>query len=108
MRRPYYFREMLRLGAMTRAAKMNRITAPKLIPPFHRTAARGTFPTEQTKLSNEITGPISGPQISESTGWLVRKNPCQKLDGTQAASAPAISNPRPMSVQTDVTSIQKL
>src|SRR5256884_4791048 len=93
---------------MIKSAKMKAITPPKLMPPFHNTAARGTLPTEQTKLSKEITGPISGPQISERTGWLVRKNACQKEAGTQTASAPAISRPSPISVQTEVTSDQKL
>ena len=36
---------------MIRSAKMNAITPPKLMPPFHSTAASGTFPIEQTKLS---------------------------------------------------------
>ncbi len=44
---------------MIRSAKMNAITPPKLIPPFHNTAASGTLPIEQTKL---ITA-MSGPQI---------------------------------------------
>src|SRR5260370_42652579 len=89
---------------MIRSAKTNAMTPPKLIPPFHSTAANGTLPTEQTKLNNEITGPISGPQTCESTGWLVRKNARQKDDGTQAASAPSIRSPSPISVQTDVAS----
>src|ERR1700736_1856018 len=99
---------MLTMGLMIKSAKINARTPPKLMLPFHKTARRGTLPTEQTKLSKEITGPISGPQISERTGWLVRKNPCQKLDGTQTASAPAINRPRLISVHPEVTSIQKL
>src|SRR3989442_15289628 len=99
---------MFRIGMMIRSAKINAITPPKLMPPFHKTAASGTLPTDQTKLSREITGPISGPQISERTGWLVRKNPCQNDAGTQTASAPAMTSPSPLSVQADVTSIQKL
>src|ERR1700732_4057910 len=99
---------MLTMGMMIKSAKMKAITPPKLMPPFQSTAASGTLPTEQTKLSNEITGPISGPQISDSTGWFVRKKACQNDDGTQTASAPATSRPSPMSVQTEVTSIQKL
>ena len=46
---------------MIRSAKMNATTPPKLIPPFHSTAASGTLPIEQTKLSREMTGPMSGP-----------------------------------------------
>src|SRR5207248_9976288 len=93
---------------MIRSAKMKAITPPKLIPPFQSTAARGTFPTEQTKLSREITGPTRGPQTLDRNGWLVKKKPCQNEAGTQAASAPAINSPSPMSVHTEVTSIQKL
>ena len=82
---------------MIRSAKMKLITPPKLMPPFHSTTASGTFPTEQTKLSIEMTGPINGPQNSFRVGLLVRKNACHQLLGTQAASAPAIRNPTPMS-----------
>src|ERR1700686_169223 len=96
------------IGMMIRSAKTKAITPPKLIPPFQSTAASGTLPTEHTKAKEEITGPINGPQSCDSTGWLVRKKLCQNEFGTQAASAPAISSPTPMSVQTDVTSPQKL
>ena len=82
---------------MIRSAKMKLITPPKLMPPFQSTTARGTLPTEQTKLSIEMTGPISGPQNSFRVGWLVRKNACQTLFGTQAARAPAIRKPSPRS-----------
>src|ERR1700682_6755895 len=99
---------MSRMGMMSSSEKTNAITPPKLMPPFQSTAASGTFPTEQTKLSREITGPINGPQTCDSTGWLVRKKLCQNEVGTQAASAPAISSPMPISVQTEVTSPQKL
>ena len=92
---------------MIRSAKRNEITPPKLIPPFQRTAASGTFPTEQTKLSMEMMGPTSGPQNWATTGCWVKKNPCQKESGTQAARAPAMSRPSPMSVQTETMSIQK-
>src|SRR5438309_4428150 len=99
---------MFRIGRMMRSAKMKLITPPKLIPPFHSTTARGTFPTEQTKLSMEITGPISGLQNSFSAGWLVRKNACHQLFGTQAASAPAIRKPSPMSTYRAFRSIKKV
>ena len=46
---------------MIRSAKMNASTPPKLIPPFHSTAASGTFPIEQTKLSIATSGPIERP-----------------------------------------------
>src|SRR2546421_10463953 len=95
-------------GRMIGSEKMKLIPPPKLIPPFHSTAASGTLPTEQTKLSIEMTGPINGPQTCDRTGWLVRKKLCQNEVGTQAASAPAIRSPKPMSVQTDATSPHKL
>ena len=37
---------------MIRSAKMNASTPPKLMPPFHSTAASGTLPIEQTKLTH--------------------------------------------------------
>ena len=40
-----------------RSAKMNAITPPKLMPPFHSAAAIGTFPIEQTKLMIAMNGP---------------------------------------------------
>src|SRR6267378_3169562 len=39
---------MLRIGRTIRSAKMNEITPPKLMPPFHSTAASGTLPIEHT------------------------------------------------------------
>src|ERR1700712_5119086 len=54
---------MLRTGRMIRSAKMNATTPPKLIPPFHSTAASGTLPIEQTKLRMAMIGPTMGPQI---------------------------------------------
>src|SRR5665647_3237344 len=37
---------MLRIGRISRPAKMNEITPPKLMPPVHSTRARGTLPIE--------------------------------------------------------------
>jgi hypothetical protein len=45
---------------MIRSAKMNASTPPKLIPPFHRTAASGTLPIEQTNEMIATSGPIKG------------------------------------------------
>jgi len=36
---------------------MNEITPPKEMPPFHNAAARGTLPTEHTKLMMAMKGP---------------------------------------------------
>src|SRR6266496_2276724 len=54
---------MTRIGIMIKSAKMKLITPPKLMPPFHSTAASGTFPIEQTKLKTETSGPISGHPV---------------------------------------------
>ena len=40
-----------------RSAKMKLITPPKLIPPCHSAAARGTLPIEHTKLMMAMNGP---------------------------------------------------
>ena len=64
---------------MMRSAKMNDTTPPKLIPPFHSTAASGTLPIEHTKLSRLTTGPMSGPHTFDSTGWPTKKK-CRQND----------------------------
>ena len=93
---------------MIRSAKMNATTPPKLIPPFHSTAASGTLPMEQTKLSTEMTGPISGPHSLAASGWPVRNRCCQNESGTQAPTAPAISSPSTTSRRTAAHSITKM
>src|SRR2546428_6163451 len=77
------------------------------MPPFQSTAASGTLPMEHTNETTEITGPIKGPHNFASSGCEVRKNVCQKLSGTHAASAPANNSPMAMSFQMDTTSITK-
>src|SRR5436309_11618217 len=81
---------MSRIGRINRSAKTNEMTPPKLMPPFHNTAASGTLPMEQTKLITATSGPISGPQILASVGWSTKKKSCQNASGTHAAKAPAI------------------
>src|SRR5450759_1283012 len=85
---------------MMRSAKMKLITPPKLMPPVHKTAASGTLPMEQTKLTTDTNGPTSGPQTLLNSGFPVKKKCCQNDSGTQAAIAPAISNPPTMSRST--------
>ena len=58
---------------MIRSAKMNAITPPKLMPPFHSTAASGTLPIEQTKLTTATSGPTSGPQTWPAVGWSLEE-----------------------------------
>ena len=73
---------------MIRSAKMNAITPPKLIPPFHSTAASGTLPIEQTKLSTEMTGPISGPHSLAASGWPVEEQVLPERVGHPGADGP--------------------
>jgi hypothetical protein len=56
------------MGMISRSAKMNETTPPKLIPPFHYTPASGTLPIEHTKLRMLTTGPISGPHTLAHSG----------------------------------------
>ena len=86
---------------------MKAITPPKLMPPFQRTAARGTFPIEQTKEMTATSGPTSGPQNFANVSWSTKKNDSQKEFGTQAASAPAMSRPPKMSFQIAAQSMTK-
>ncbi len=58
---------------MIRSAKMKLMTPPKLMPAFQSTPARGTLPTEQTKLSMLTIGPMSGPHSFERSGWSTAK-----------------------------------
>src|SRR5580704_4501730 len=68
---------MFNIGRTIRSAKMNASTPPMLMPPFHSTAARGMFPTEQTKEMIATSGPTIGPamshcQIAHATNLLAR------------------------------------
>ena len=83
---------------MIRSAKMKEMTPPKLIPPFHSTAASGTLPIEQTKLTTATSGPTTGPQTFDSSGWPSKKKERRNDPGTQAANAPAMSRPPTMSL----------
>src|SRR5919197_2254577 len=98
---------MSRIGSTIGSARTNARTPPKLIPPFQRIAASGTFPIEQTKLRIATAGPTTGPQNLASVGWASRNRDCQKCSGTQAASAPAISRPPTMSIQIAAQSMTK-
>ncbi len=83
---------------MIRSAKMKAITPPKVMPPRHRTAARGTLPTEQTKLTTATSGPISAPHTSERKPWPWRNRLDHAELGTHDPSAPAMRNPRTRSI----------
>ena len=92
---------------MIRSARMKARTPPNEMPPFHSTAASGTLPIEHTNDSTATSGPISTPQIVESAPWCSRNSDCQKLSGTQAASAPAMRSPPKMSRATAAQSMTK-
>ena len=77
------------------------------MPPFQSTAASGTLPIEQTKLTIATAGPMIGPQNFATVLWCSKKKLCQNEFGTQAASAPAISRPPKMSFQIAAQSITK-
>src|SRR5215208_4312073 len=89
---------MFNTGKTIRSAKMKAITPPKLIPPFHRIAAKGTLPMEHTNESTATSGPTRGPQIAARVGLPSRKKACQKERGTKAPRAPAIRRPPTMSL----------
>src|SRR5438477_12639220 len=90
---------MFRIGSTIRSAKRKLTTPPKLMPPFQRTAASGTFPTEQTNDETATTGPISGPHSFASDGWVCRKRELQASVGTNAAITPASKRPCATPVQ---------
>src|SRR5260370_42349355 len=98
---------MSRIGSTIKSAYKNAITPPKLLPPFHRTVANGTLPTEHTNEMIATKGPTSGPQNFASKGWDVKKKALQKLLGTHAAIAPARSRPPAISFQTETQSMTK-
>src|ERR1700688_4282491 len=94
-------------GSTMRSAKMKLTTPPKLMPPRQSTAAKGTLPTEQTKLMMATSGPTSGPSILASVGLLVKKKVRQNESGTHTANAPAMSSPSAISTQTAAQSMTK-
>src|ERR1700686_2258800 len=98
---------MSRMGSIIRSAKIKLTTPPKLIPPLQRTAAKGTLPTEHTKLKIDTSGPTSGPSILATVGLLEKKNAFQNELGTHAANAPAMMSPSRISTHTEAQSITK-
>ena len=88
---------------MIRSAKMNAITPPKLMPPFHSTAASGTFPTEHTNDSTATSGPTSGPQNFASDRMPGQKESLPEVSRhpgrEHARRSPAASDVRPSEYQ---------
>src|SRR5258708_20215046 len=95
------------MGKIIKWAKIKLTTPPKLIPPLHKTAAKATLPTEQTKLKIATSGPTSGPSILASVGLLEKKNSFQNELGTHAPNAPSMSSPSTISTHTYAQSITK-
>jgi hypothetical protein len=62
--------------------KIKLTTPPRLIPPFHKTAASGTLPTEHTKLTTASKGPIIRPRMNGATGSRVKNTACNHWLGT--------------------------
>lgn len=58
---------------MVRSAKMKLATPPKLMPPFHNTAASGMLPIVQT---NAASGPISGQDRTSAAPARERRGTC--------------------------------
>ena len=87
---------------------MNAITPAKEMPPDHRTAARGTLPIEQTKLSTAITGPaITFSIVRTSGGASVTKSALKKSSPSRAMN-PARKKPIVISFQSICQSPRKL
>ena len=72
---------------------MNATTPPKLMPPFHSAAARGTLPIEQTKLRMAMSGPTTAFSTEDARPWPLTKMCPHRASGTTAASRPATVNP---------------
>ena len=72
-----------------RSAKMNEITPPKEMPPFHRAAASGTLPMEHTKLMMAMNGPTRTFSRLVQKPWPLTNTVCQTDVGTRTARNPA-------------------
>jgi hypothetical protein len=80
---------MARIGRTIRSAKRKASTPENPIPPDHSTAARGTLPTEQTKLSTAMIGPMIAFSIVGSGAGAWRMNRCSKNPLPNCAMNPA-------------------
>ena len=87
---------------------MNAITPAKLIPPDHSTAARGTLPTEQTKLSTAISGPTITFSIAVTSGGASLTNRPLKKSSPSRPMKPASRKPIVISFQSICQSPRKL
>src|SRR5215211_2366772 len=87
---------------------MNAITPANEIPPAQRIAASGMLPTEQTKLSTAISGPMSAFSGTRSTSGASVRNAALKTSLGRTATKPAITKPAVISFQSICQSPRKL
>ena len=87
------------IGKIIRSPKINAMTPPKLMPPFHKTAASGALPIEQVNDATAISGPIMGPRNFATVGSVLKNSVCHNSVGTSAPSVPEISRPTMISFQ---------
>src|SRR5919197_1869925 len=87
---------------------MKAITPENEMPPAQRTAASGTFPTEQTNASAATNGPTTTFSSSRgASGESVRKRPLKDESG-KSAMKPAMRKPEPISFHNISQSPRKL
>jgi len=97
---------MFRIGSTIRSANRNASTPANEIPPDHNTAAKGTLPTEHTKLSTAMT-----PEIrSRSSAAAPARGDEQVLEDPVAElrDEPASRNPIVISFHSICQSPRKL
>src|SRR5712691_11448568 len=100
---------MTRIGMMIRSAKMNEITPPKLIPPFHKTAARArAWPSaSRTRIDGSRIGGRAagagrgdGQQLPQAVlEQLVREAVAQPVEDHPAVLAEADQPGKPQHLQ---------
>src|SRR3954447_26618888 len=84
---------MMSNGRVIRSAKTNEMTSPNDEPPCHRAAAKGTLPTEQTKLMTAMNGPTTAFSSDDQKPCPVMKTARHHDVGTSTAAKPATTNP---------------
>ena len=81
------------IGSTIRSANRNASTPAKEIPPDHKTAASGTLPIEQTKLSTAMIGPTITFSIVVTAELECLRNRLLKNPLPSWAMNPARKNP---------------
>src|SRR6266511_1729458 len=87
---------------------MKAITPENEMPPAQSTAARGTFPTEQTNDSAATMGPSTTFSVSGTQGGAPVTNRALKKSIGSSAMKPAIRKPATISFQSISQSPRKL